>query len=225
MRAGELNTFWRWGLVIVAPLVRLLFRVRVLGLEHIPSSGPAIVVFNHVSVLDGPVLAIEIARRLRRETRFLVAIEYFRRGPLGWVLRRSDQIPIRRGRGDAAALDEVIATVRGGALAALAPEGSVDEHAGAQGLQRIRSGVARIALTTGASVVPVGIWGTQDRWPRGGLSLARPLRPKLTLAFGPPMLPFGDAAEAADLDAFCDRVRTHLEQQVAEARRAGGPGS
>jgi len=220
-----LNAFWRWGLVFAAPLVRLLFRVRVLGLEHLPSSGPAIIVFNHVSVMDGPVLAIEIGRRLRREARFLVAIEYFRRRPLGWILKRADQIPIERGRGDTAALDEVIATVRGGALAALAPEGHVDEHAGAHGLQRIRSGIARIALPTRAPVIPVGIWGTQDRWPRGGLSFTRPLRPKLTLAFGAPMLPFGDAAEAADVDAFCDRVRTHLERQVAEAQRAAGAGS
>ena len=56
MAAGELNRWWRVGLPIVAPLVRLLFRLRVEGLEHIPLGGPAILVFNHVSTLDGPVL-------------------------------------------------------------------------------------------------------------------------------------------------------------------------
>ena len=91
MRAGELNPFWRWGLVFAGPLVRLLFRVRVDGLEHVPSSGPAIVAFNHVSTLDGPVLAIETARRLRRETRYLVAAEYFASRAFGWVLRRTEQ--------------------------------------------------------------------------------------------------------------------------------------
>jgi len=96
MAAGELNRWWRIGLPVVAPLVRLLFRVRVAGLEHVPTTGPAILVFNHVSTFDGPVLAIETSRRLRRETRFLVASEFFAKPFFGWILRRFDQIKIRR---------------------------------------------------------------------------------------------------------------------------------
>ena len=168
MRAGELNPFWRWGLVIAGPLVHVLFRVRVSGMERVPSTGAAIMVFNHVSPLDGPVLAIETGRRLRRETRYLVAVEYFANRLFGWVLRGADQIPIARGVGDTRALENVIEAIKGGALVALAPEGRVDEHGGGQGLQRIRTGVARIALPTGAPVVPVGIWGTQVRYPRAG---------------------------------------------------------
>src|SRR4029453_12615641 len=87
---GELNRWWRGGLPIVAPLVRILFRVRVVGVEHVPSTGPAILAFNHVSALDGPVLAIELARHIKRESRFLVAAEFFRRRLVGWVLRRAE---------------------------------------------------------------------------------------------------------------------------------------
>jgi 1-acyl-sn-glycerol-3-phosphate acyltransferase len=222
VRPGELNAFWRWGLALLGPVVHVLFRVRVRGLERVPSTGPAIVAFNHVSALDGPVLGIVTARGLRREVRFLVAAEYFRNPIFRWVLHHTDQIPIRRGEGDAGALDAAIETVQRGALAAIAPEGTVDRDAGANGLQRIRSGIARIALPTGAPVVCVGIWGTQQRWRKGGIRWTRPLRPIVAFSFGPPIFPVGDAADPADVDAFLARVREHLEEQVAEARRMTG---
>lgn len=214
---GELNAWWRVGLPFAAPLVRLLFRVRVTGVERVPRSGPAILAFNHVSVLDGPLLAIETARRTRREVRFMVAAEVFRNPFIGWILRRYEQIPIRRGEGDASALDEAIATVRAGALAALAPEGRVNDD-GVDTMQRIHSGVARIALPSEAAVIPVGICGTQERWPRSGLRLHPPGRPKLAFAFGAAIEPAGDVGERDDVSRFLDRVRAGIEEQVARAR-------
>ncbi len=222
MRAGELNTFWRVALPLVAPFVRLLFRVRIRGVEHIPAKGPAILAFNHVSMLDGPVLAIEVARALRRESRFLVAAEMFRFPVVGWILRSADQVPIRRGAGDGGALEAIITQIRHGGMTAVAPEGRIDDHGGRDGLQRLRTGAARIALTTGAPVVPVGIWGTQVRWPRGGPKLRLPLRPKLAIAVGPPILPTGDVEVQDDIDAFVAQLGAHLEEQVALARRAAG---
>jgi 1-acyl-sn-glycerol-3-phosphate acyltransferase len=222
--SGELNAWWRTGIPIVTPILRLLFRVRIEGLEHVPARGPAILAFNHVSVLDGPVLAIETARRLKRESRFLVAAEQFRRPLVGWILRRYEQIPIRRGEGDTSALDEAITTIRKGALAAVAPEGRVNDD-GALTLQRLRRGLARIALPTGAPIVPVGVWGTQHKYPRGGWTTRRPWRPKLGLAFGPPLLPEGDAETPSDVDALTDRLRTHLERQVERARSLAGDGA
>ena len=219
VRAGELNPWWRLGLPLVGWLVPLLFRVRVHGIEHVPSSGPAIIAFNHVSVLDGPVIAIEVARRLGREVRFLVAAEIFDRRTLGWILRTYDQIPVRRGEGDAAALDEAVAAVKRGALAALAPEGRVNDPPDAP-LQRIRSGVARIALPSGASIVPLGIWGTQDRWPRTGLRWAPPWRPRLVLSFGTPIIPSGDPASPEDVQSLNERLGERLERQTTLARAA-----
>ena len=138
----------------------------------------------------------------------------------GWVLTRYEQIPIRRGQADSGALDEAIRVVRHGALAALAPEGRVNDDG--TDLLRIKSGVARIALPTGAPVVPLGIWGTQVRWPRGRIRWRRPFRPRLALAVGPPLLPFGDPGTQADIDDFRDRLRAQLEIQVARARRMTG---
>jgi 1-acyl-sn-glycerol-3-phosphate acyltransferase len=221
---GELNRWWRAGLVIASPLVRLVFRVRTDGLEHVPLRGPAILAFNHLSVLDGPVLAILIGRRLSRETRFLVAAEQFRRPLIGWILRRYDQIPVRRGEGDDGALEEAIETIRRGALAGIAPEGRVNEQP--TELQRIRKGVARIAIPTGAPIVPVGIWGAQERWPRGGIVWSRPWRrPRLGLTLGAPLLPAGDEPLDDALERLTSRVRERLTEQVEAARALAGSSS
>jgi 1-acyl-sn-glycerol-3-phosphate acyltransferase len=217
VRDSELNRWWRAGVPLVAPFVRLLFRVRVEGTEHVPLRGPAILAFDHVSVLDGPVLAVVTARRIRRESRFLVAAEVFRVPLIGRILRAYDQIPIRRGEGDAGALDRAVAVVRSGAMAAIAPEGRVNDDP-ERGLQRVRSGVARIALPTGAPVIPVGIWGTHRRWPRRGLRWGRPWRPRVAIAFGSPILPVTQQTDPGELDSLTHRVRESLTHQVARAR-------
>jgi len=209
----DFNAWWACGSVLTLPIVRLLFRVRVEGIDHVPRTGPAILAFNHISALDGPALAIETAWRRRREVRFLIAAEWFRRFFFGWVIRSFEQIPIRRGEGDTGALDEAIHTIRAGALAAIAPEGRVNADPDA-GLERIRSGCARIALPTGAQVVPVGLWGTQCRWPRPGFSWRRPWRPPLGIAFGAPVHPHpGD-----DIETFSARLGEALAEQVLRAR-------
>jgi 1-acyl-sn-glycerol-3-phosphate acyltransferase len=217
---GDLNVWWRFGVPIVVLIVRALFRVRVTGIHHVPLEGPAILAFVHVSVLDGPCLAAEVAWRRRRTVRFLVASEIFDQTVSGWFLRSYRQIPVRRGKQDAGALEEVIATIRRGAVAAIAPEGTVNPTPGE--LQRIRSGIARIALPTGAPVIPVGIWGTQRRWSRAGRQWGRPFRPRLGFAFGPAIDPSGDVSEEDDIDAFVAQVGESLERQLTEARALAG---
>jgi len=221
---GDLNVWWRFGIPLIVPIERALFRVRVAGIHHVPFAGPAILAFVHISVMDGPCLAIEAAWRRRRMVRFLVASEAFDVPVSSWFLRRYRQIPIRRGQSDSDALDEAIATVRGGAVAAIAPEGAVNPNPGE--LQRIRSGIARIALPTGAPVIPVGIWGTHRRWSRAGRHWGRPWRPHLALAFGEPIEPKGDVSRQDDIDAFLELVRRGLERQLVDARiLAGDPPS
>jgi 1-acyl-sn-glycerol-3-phosphate acyltransferase len=220
VRGGELNGWWRVGLVLVTPVARILFRIRVSGTEHVPLKGPAILSFNHVSPLDGPVLAIEVGRRIKRETRFIVASEFFAGFFFGWVLRRYDQISIQRGAGDVGALDEAIETVRRGALAGISPEGTVNGDPGE--LLRLKRGVVRIALPTGAPVVPVGIWGTQSRWSKAGRTWGRPFRPRAAIAFGSPILPSGDLADDAAADDFRERLRVRMQEQVDAARRMTG---
>lgn len=227
MRKTELNGWWKIGIPLVVPLVRLLFRVRVEGLRNIPPTGGAILAFNHVSVLDGPVLAAEITARSRRELCFLVASEVNEHPIFGPIMRAFDQIFIRRGTGDSRALDLAIQTVSEGALAALAPEGHVadDSAPGAATgeLQRIRSGVARIALPALAPIIPVGVWGTQARWPSSGLIRSRLFsRTPLAIVLGPAVYPHPTGDNPADIRVLREGVRSALVTQVARARALAG---
>ncbi len=217
MRTSELNAWWAVVSTVANAAMRLVFRVRVEGHRNVPAQGSAIVAFNHLSVIDGPAVGIVVARRCRRRSRFLVAAEVFDKRLPGTILRSFDQIPIRRGQGDVHALDEAIRTVKTGAIAAIAPEGRVNDD-GITEMQRFHRGVARLALATGAPVVPVGLWGTQHRWPRSGRRYGKPWRPRLAFVFGEEVTPAGDPADADDLATFTLRVREAIEVQVARAR-------
>ena len=214
---SELDLWWRFGLAVLGPPLRLLFRLRYAGVQRVPRRGPAILAANHLSSLDGIFLPYVVGSVRGRTTRYLVAAEFFERRFHGLWLRIFRQIPIRRGEGDAGALDEAVATVRSGAIAGIFPEGTVNPKPEAS-LMRGRRGVARIALAAAAPVVPVGIWGTQVRWPRGGLTFRRPLRPTVALSFGEPIEPEGDPASQDDVEAFTDLVMTGIAKHVAEAR-------
>jgi 1-acyl-sn-glycerol-3-phosphate acyltransferase len=213
----ELNGWWRAGLALVGPALRLLFGIRSAGVERIPRSGPAVLAANHASSLDGIVLAYLVARQRSRPTRYLVASEFFDRWFHGFWLRTFKQISIRRGMGDSGALDEAVATVRSGAIAGIFPEGTVNPDPGGPML-RGRTGVARIAIAAGAPVIPVGMWGTQARWPRTGLTFRRPLRPPVALAFGQPIQPKGDPSSLDDIQAFTALVMTRIAEQTEAAR-------
>ena len=216
-RRGDLSGWWLFGIAVVGFFGRVLFRLRVEGADRVPSSGSAIVAGNHVSALDGVALALATGSRGRRMTRFLVAAEFFRKLWCGWALRLYRQIPIRRGARDQGALDVAIETIRGGALAGIFPEGTVNPEPEA-GLLRGRKGAARIALATDAPVVPVGIWGTQARWPKPGLHLRPPWRPAVAISYGEPIPPKGDAGSAADVQAFADVITDAVAAQAERAR-------
>lgn len=211
----ERSLLWRVSAALVGIGFRLCFRLRYAGTSRVPLHGRGIVAGNHVSALDGVVLGLAVSERRKRVTRFLVAAEFFDHRWFSWALRSFRQIPVHRGTRDLAALRAAVETVGAGALAGIFPEGKVNSGTG---LQRAKSGVARIALATGAAVIPVGIWGTQDRWPRAGLHWRRPWRPALAVTFGEPIEPIGDPGSAEDVDRFVERVMDGIAGQVEVAR-------
>jgi 1-acyl-sn-glycerol-3-phosphate acyltransferase len=179
---GELDIWWRLGVATVGRIYRTAIHVRYRGLEHVPRDGPAIVAVNHVSVLDPIAVALGTASQ-GRMLRFVAATEFFAHPVWGPGLRVMRQIPIRRGTRDLAALDELTSELREGGLAGIFPEGRVGD--GSLPL-RGRSGVTRVALATGAPILPVAVWGTQARWPRGPIRWSRPVRTPVAVAFGVP---------------------------------------
>ncbi len=213
-RAKELTPWWRVGLAVLRPAFGLTFKLQVRGTGNLPVTGCAVLASNHRSVVDGVLLALVGARR-GRSIRFLVAAEIFEHRIHGWTLRTFDQIPIRRGSQDAGALDEAIEALRGGSVVGIFPEGRVNDE---PSMLRGRTGVARIALAAGASVVPLGLWGTQARWPRSGLRWSLPLRPRVAVDIGAPVEPHGDVTSPDDVRAFTEDVVRAIEASAAQAR-------
>jgi 1-acyl-sn-glycerol-3-phosphate acyltransferase len=213
-RAKELTPWWRVGLAVLRPAFGLTFKLEVRGTGNLPVTGCAVLASNHRSVVDGVLLALVGARR-GRSIRFLVAAEIFEHRIPGWTLRTFDQIPIRRGSQDAGALDEAIEALQGGSVVGIFPEGRVNDELS---MLRGRTGVARIALAAGAPVVPLGLWGTQTRWPRSGLRWGLPLRPRVAVEIGAPVEPHGDVTSPDDVRAFTEDVVRAIEASAAQAR-------
>jgi 1-acyl-sn-glycerol-3-phosphate acyltransferase len=219
--AHERDGWWLAMRVSVGTAFRAAFRMRISGLESIPARGGALLAYNHVSVLDPIPVSLAAARR-GRPVRFLALSELFESGAVGWGLRVTHQIPLRRGLGDWSAIEAVAGVLRSGALAGMSPEGTVGEGAALLPMQR---GAARIALAAGTPVVPVGVWGTQGRWPKAGLHWGYPLRPTVGVALLAPIPAEGNARSRADSLALTERIEEGLGRAVLEARRLAGAGA
>src|SRR4051812_28205587 len=139
---------------VFQPFFHLYFRLSRLGREHVPESGPVIFASNHRSFLD-PFVVATIARR---PMYYVAKEELFRNKLLGWFLNALGAFPVRRGQGDADMLETARAILQRGDAILMFPEGT-RIRPGALG--RPRRGVGRLALETGAPVVPVAILGTE----------------------------------------------------------------
>ncbi|MFJ9173137.1 lysophospholipid acyltransferase family protein [Streptomyces sp. NPDC102360] len=170
--------------VILGPLLRLLFRPRIEGLEHIPESGAAIVAGNHLSFADHFLMPAIIKRRIT----FLAKAEYFT-GPglkgrfTAAFFRSAGQIPVDRSGKEAgqAAIREGLGVLRRGELLGIYPEGT-RSHDGR--LYKGKVGVAAMALKAGAPVVPCAMIGTFEAQPPGQVI---PTMRRVTIRFGKPI--------------------------------------
>jgi glycerol-3-phosphate dehydrogenase (NAD(P)+) len=141
------------------PLIRLYFRFDRLGREHLPGSGPLILASNHRSFLDPWVVGL----CLRRPIYFVAKQELFGKRWQAWLLSSLGAFPIRRGESDEEAMATARALLERGEALVIFPEGT---RIRSGGLGRPKRGVGRLALETGAPVVPVAVSGT-DRARRG----------------------------------------------------------
>ena len=152
----------------------MLARWRVYGVEHVPRRGPLIVAANHLSLADPPLLSASIPRRIV----FMAKDEAYRSLFLGPLVRGFGAFPVRRGEADRAALRRALSVLEAGGVLGIFPEGTRSRN---RQLQPGRSGVARIALRSGAPILPVGIAGTEHI---GGPGIL--LRPAITVRIGQP---------------------------------------
>jgi 1-acyl-sn-glycerol-3-phosphate acyltransferase len=147
------------AIVVVYPIAGLLFRLRYRHGDRIPPYGPVLLVANHVSVLD-PLSCGRLVYDNGRIPHFLAKESLFK-GLLGTLLRAAGQIPVARytshAKGSVSAAQKALAENR---VVVIYPEGSVTRDPDWWPMES-RTGVARLALTTDAAVVPVAQWGPQ----------------------------------------------------------------
>lgn len=142
-----------------------LTRVRVEGaVDEIPRTGPVIIAANHSSNLDVPVLGSSLMPRIGRRFQWLGKRELFDWPVVGWVARNGGVHAIDRGAADVEAFRLAAQILDEGHALFVFPEGtrSPDGRLGPG-----RDGVAVLALRTGSPIVPVGVSGSYERWPRG----------------------------------------------------------
>jgi 1-acyl-sn-glycerol-3-phosphate acyltransferase len=153
--------WWLMKYVFLGPVLRLLYRPNVIGLENIPLEGPVILAANHESFLDDFLMPLVLKGR---KATILAKGDYFDHWYTRWFFKAAGCVPVRREGGSAglAALRAAIDALNEGKLVALFPEGTRSPDGR---LYRGKTGVARIALEAHAPVIPVAIVGTFELWP------------------------------------------------------------
>ncbi|RVW00336.1 lysophospholipid acyltransferase family protein [Rhodococcus spongiicola] len=176
--------YWLFKYVLLGPVLWLLGRPKIEGVEHIPADGPAILASNHQAVLDSFFFPLRVKRRIT----FLAKSEYFTgRGLKGafqrWFFSVVGQVPIDRTGADAAkdALDAGLRVLSQGKLLGIYPEGTRSPDGR---LYKGKTGMARLALESGVKVIPVAMIGTAKVNPIGS-KMWRPA--KVTIRVGEPI--------------------------------------
>ncbi len=202
---GSLSPFLRASM---SPALRTLFPTRVSGRRHIPTSGPAIIAPNHLSVFDSPVLI----GALPRKCTFIGKAEYLDDWKTRTLFPAFGMIPVERSGGVAAqaALDQATEVLDRGELFVIFPEGTRSRDGL---LHRGKTGVARLAMRTGAPIIPIGLRGT-DRVQPADQPVPRMFR-RVKVAIGSAIDPgesierTGDAMAQRDLT---DRVMFDISE-------------
>lgn len=162
-----------WGFDLIFALVS---RVRLVGKENIPMQGAVLVVTNHLSYADPPLIYIT----LRRPDMVVLAADTYKKNPFyKWLVNSVGGVWINRGAGDRAALKVSLEVLKQGKLIGLAPEGTRSKYTHA--LQVGKTGAAFLASKAGVPILPVGISHTEKAWEE----IKHLRRPTLSIAYGP----------------------------------------
>lgn len=191
-------------------IYRVLARIKVVGRENLDVEGPCLVIMNHLSVFDPPLLGILLPRR-----GWALAAEKYRRHPLfGPILHLTGVIFVRRGKVDRRALRAALKVLREGGVIGLAPEGTRSKTGQ---LQRAKEGVAYLASRTDATIVPVAFTGTEKMVS----ALKRLRRGRVRVVVGEPFkLPAANSpAKGPQLAAYTDLIMCRLAALLPESYR------
>ena len=211
MAERDVGQLYDVAMKVIGPVFRTSWKLGIEGLEHIPESGPAIMCPNHTSVLDSFFLPLALPRRIT----YVGKAEYMDDWKTKYLFPALGMIPIDRAGGNAsqAALDAAQQVLERGELFGIYPEGTRSRSGK---LHRGHTGPARLALRTGAPIIPVGIRGARDVMPPE--AKFPKLRLPVTVRFGRPI----DAQHYEDRGDDRMRLRQIIDEVMYEIRELSG---
>ena len=159
-------------------ILKIFWRMEIIGIENLPQSGGLIIASNHVSYLDPAVLVASLNKKIY----FLTKKEVFKNNFISFLLKNMNALPIDRGKVDMLAFKKAINILREEKVLGIFPEGTRSSNGE---LQELKLGTIKIAMKTGVPILPVGIIGTHKIYPR---SIKFPIlfKHKIIVKYGAP---------------------------------------
>jgi 1-acyl-sn-glycerol-3-phosphate acyltransferase len=192
----------------LTPFLMVLFRPKVKGLRHVPGSGPVIIASNHLSFSDSIFMPLVVPRKVT----FLAKSEYFTSpGPKGLLKKLTfialGQVPVDRsgGRRSEAALITGLKVLAEGKCLGIYPEGTRSPDGR---LYKGRTGIARLAIESGAPIIPVAMFNTEKIQPTGTVV---PKVMRVEMIFGEPMYFEGDSTDLQHLRDVTDQIMETIQ--------------
>ena len=218
---------WRlFSRIILHPGLRLLMRYRWSGKENIPATGGIILAPNHLSYADWPAIALFSDGYAKRYPVFMIKSPIFEVKVIGPLMYKFGQLPVFRGRGDAGlVLKKAEQALRAGACVIVYPEGTASRDPDLWPMVG-KTGAARLALSTGAPVVPIAQWGAQEVLPYGSKKPHLFPRKTVRMAAGPPVdlsAYQGQRLGASTLQAATADIMADITALLAKIRQETPP--
>jgi len=206
----------RW---VVRGVYRVLYRPIISGAENVPSTGPLLLAANHQSYIDPPFVCLYISRHAS----FVARAGLFKWKFFGWLIGSLNATPIKEEGGDGAAIKEILRRLGEGHAVIIFPEGSRTQDGS---MDEFKRGVALLVRKAGCPVVPVGLEGCFDAFPRGGWP--RIWGKRIGLRYGNAIAPeelmgAGAGEGLARLAREVDALRLHLRREMREETRGRYP--
>ncbi|MFR9780072.1 lysophospholipid acyltransferase family protein [Micromonospora sp. MS34] len=218
--------FWpRLAVVLVKPVLTVWTRRTWRGMEQLRRDGGIIIVPNHVSHAD-PLVSAHFIYDSGRWPQYLGKASVFRVPVIGWILHRCRQIPVERGTVDAVkSLDKLVDALNEGGAVVIYPEGTITREPDLWPMKG-KTGAARLALATGAPVIPVAMVGPEKMFdPKAARLRLRPRTP-VTVVAGPPVdlsRWAGATPSRAILEEMTETIMLRIRDLVAEIRGGTPP--
>jgi 1-acyl-sn-glycerol-3-phosphate acyltransferase len=182
---------------------KIIFRCKVIGIDHIPSYGGAIIASNHISLFDPPVVGTAFARPIH----FMAKEELFALPILGWIFKNLHAFPVRRATADRTAIRHAISLLENGELLGLFPEGT---RSLTGKLGKPETGLAMIALKAGVPVIPTAVIGTNKVWKDGNLL------PQFIVKFGEPIIVNREKTDKETMENLSNQIMQRISLLLEE---------